>query len=302
MKIGLCCDDNFAMPCGVCMLSILENNDPSEIEFFILCDKVSKESKRKLVSTAQSRGAFIKLIDVEDSLFDNLKVSPHFPKSIYYRYLFPDILREEEKLLYLDCDILVRGSLTDLWNVDLFGYSCGVIQDQAADDIRIYNRLQIPKDSKYFNSGVILFNLEYWRLNNIMEKCIGFISDYPDKCVYPDQDALNVILLGAVRHLSFGYNFQTELLKDESELILDRSVWNNVKESKVNPVIFHFTGRCKPWHKECDYLYGEEWDGLLKRSLWSKYKKKSIYRSSWRFKILEFIAPGIVRRYRKLCK
>lgn len=114
MKIGLCCNDKYAMACGVCMLSILETNG-YEIEFVILCDKVSEKSKNKLIHTAEFHGAKIELIDVSENLFAGLKVSSLFPRSIYFRYLFPNLLPNESKLLYLDCDIIVRGSLSELW-------------------------------------------------------------------------------------------------------------------------------------------------------------------------------------------
>lgn len=124
-----------------------------------------------------------------------------------------------------------------------------------------------------------------------MNKCIRYVSENPSKCIYPDQDALNVILLGLVRHLSFKYNTQGALFVDDYNLMLDRAVWDDVHESKRNPIICHFTASIKPWHRECRHMYHPEWIDIMKRSEWRNYKRKPLSKLHWwYYMLLRFVS------------
>ena len=86
----------------------------------------------------------VKIYQIDDSLFDGYPLSSTFPKSIYFRYLFPKILPVEiDKILYLDCDTIIVSDLLSLWSTDISDRALAAIEDQNADDITNRNRIEI---------------------------------------------------------------------------------------------------------------------------------------------------------------
>lgn len=245
MNIVLCADEHYAMPCGICITSILENNRDCSCQIYVLTNGFSDKTKSLFIQLQEKYNQPINIVDIDSSIFKGLKVSERFRESIYYRFFIPDIV-QGEKALYLDSDIIVNGSLRELWNIDLSDYACAVIEDQCGDDIRLHNRIEVY--SAYFNSGVILMNLEYWRENSIKERLIDFIYNNPERCLYPDQDALNVVLADKVFFADYKFNFQDLMNSDEGDLMLHRSKWAKIQEAKKNPTVIHYTSWTKPWH------------------------------------------------------
>ena len=156
----------------------------------------------------------INVVEIDVDIIRNLKtIEGYFPISMYYRYFLPQILSEQNRVLYLDCDIMVRADLSEFYDSDLENVAGMVIVDQNCDSVAINNRLGLNGD--YFNSGVILMNLNYWRKNDIFNKLVNFAANNSSILVYPDQDALNVVLDGKVKYANYRYNMQ-ELWLDES--------------------------------------------------------------------------------------
>ena len=186
----------------------------------------------------------------------------------YFRILLSVILPElVRKVLYLDCDILVLQALENLWAIDIEGYSAGVVMDQRGGDIRFCNNLDYEMSLGYFNSGVMLFNLDYWRENNVTSKVLEYISDNPEKLKLWDQDALNYVLRETKLALPFQYNVQEGFYWDE--LWIAKKYWAEIYEAAENPVILHYT-LCKPWFKECTHP---------KKELYQKYKSLSPWKN-----------------------
>lgn len=276
MNIVICTDEKYAMPCGVCVMSLFENNRDLQCNVYILTDWLSEQQRAKFEKLSYKYSKTITIITIPTSQISKLKVSTRFSKSIYYRFLIPNLLKNESKALYLDCDIIVNGCLDSFYNIDLKNYGCGVIEDQCCDDIRIYNRLNMK--GNYFNSGVLLMNLDYWRENNITEKCIDFIYRNPEVCVWPDQDALNIILNEKVIYCPYGYNFQTFFLLNKFELFVRKEKWSEIDKWKENPIIIHFTTDLKPWHKECNHPCVATFLKYKNMSPW-KHDKLNFYNS-----------------------
>ena len=159
--------------------------------------------------------------------------------------MLPEIV-SADKVLYLDCDIIVRDSLSELFATDLTDLACGVVEDQCGDDIRLHNPIRMF--SKYFNSGVLLMNLDYWRNNHVADKLVLWIENFDGRLMCPDQDALNVVLEGKVKFLDYKYNYQQGFYGDLMWLRADK--WPAIKEARENPVVVHYTSGEKPWHKE----------------------------------------------------
>lgn len=256
IHIALCTDNHYATACLACATSVLENNQKNDVSIYILTKEISEEYITYFNNLSQKYNRRIEIITISSEHFSHLKISDRFRDSIYYRFLIPDLI-DAEKVLYLDADTIVVNDLKDLWDMDLDNFACGAIEDQANDDIRIHNRTET--DNPYFNSGVLLINSRYWREHNLNQKLTKFIYDHPEKCVYPDQDALNIILNGKIRYLPYRYNFQDRFyLTTFDDLYIDRKKWSKILKEKETATIIHFTAIEKPWHIECNHPLKEE--------------------------------------------
>lgn len=257
MNIALCADDNYTLPCIVTIISIFENNKGENCQVYILTNSLKVQNSNLYKQVADMYNQNIQIINVDNDSFSKLKTYYRFTKAMYYRFLLPEVLRNEKTVLYLDCDIIVRKSLSDLFNMDISNYSCAVVEDQEADDIVHRNKIQYMGD--YFNSGVMLLNLEYWRKNNISCKLVEFIAKNPERCIYPDQDALNILLENTVLFLPYSYNFQEKWNGNLSDVKISFLKHLNIKKALIDPIIVHYCATEKPWHIECKNSRKDEW-------------------------------------------
>lgn len=255
MNIALCTDENFVVPCLTCITSILENNKDTEIHVYVLTEGLSEKSYTKFYRLSSVYSQSIEVRNIKADSLKGLKVRPPFPVSMYFRFLLPELLPNEEKVLYLDCDIIVRHSLTKLYETDLTDKACSAVIDQHCDDVLIKNNVRT--NSPYFNSGVLLMNLSFWRQHNITKKLIDFIYHNPERCLYPDQDALNIVLDGKVTYVNPTFNYQHYWTVS---FHLSKTHYSNhpsIKEAGKNPIVVHFCTQ-KPWHVRCYNPYKKE--------------------------------------------
>lgn len=172
IDLVVCPDKQYVMPTGVMIYSVCVNNLETQISFHVVIDpNVSSLDCTDLEDVVrQFDNKSIEFYPLEEEL---LKAVPsmdgRITRATFYRLFLADLLPDTiEKVLYLDGDIVVRQSLCDLWNVDLTGYAIAAIPDAAGiNNIEWYARLGYPPDLGYFNAGVLLINLEYWRQNQV---------------------------------------------------------------------------------------------------------------------------------------
>lgn len=298
IEIGLCADENFAMPCGVCITSIFESNKDSKIRVHILTDGFSDESVKRFNKTAERYKQTIEIHTINSSLLDGVPTRENLPIMAYARLLFAKTLDTNlEKILYLDCDVIVLDSIKELWNNDISEYACACAIDQLAHDIRTYNRLGIY-DFNYINSGLILMNLNNWRDTDIGAMCIKYALRNPEKCVWLDQDAINSLLYRDIKYLHPKYNFSTPLFStDFKDLWINAQWWPMLKEAKESPVILHFIAPVKPWHKEYKLKEKKFFVDMLKISEWSDYKIR--YKAKGK-SLLKYHLRNIYKGYNQL--
>lgn len=287
IELACCIDDGFTMPCGVTITSICENNEREELRFHVIFAELSPQNQESLKEIALKYHREILFHKIDASSFAGFPVSYHIKIATYFRILLPYILSVDiDKVLYLDCDLLVRGNLAELWEQDITGFAVGVVRDAVSSDIRYYNRLQYDICKGYFNAGVLLINLQYWREKDIAIKVLNFIREFPDRCESWDQDGLNYVLQDEKKWLPMKYNVQTAFYFDTSSLLIDRIFWVEINEAIRNPLILHYTYGIKPWMQNCNHPYRNEYLNYLYLTKWRCVK----------------IYPGIMARFMKSVK
>lgn len=280
MNIALCTDDNYANHCAICITSILENNKDEDCHVYVLTGGLTAENNQKFSYLADFYHQKVDVMVMDVSVFSHLQSTNHLSQSMYYRFLLPQVV-DGDNVLYLDCDIIVRYPLKDLFNIDLTNMACGVVEDQCGDDIRLHNPINMF--SRYFNSGVLFMNLDYWRKNNVAQDLVDFIANFKGQLMCPDQDALNAVLEGKVKFLDYKYNYQQGFYGDLTWLRADK--WPAIKEARKNPVVVHYTAGEKPWHKDCKHPLKAEYDNYM--HLHTVLHEKKMPGHRWYFYVIE---------------
>lgn len=250
-------DENYAPYLSVMMMSLLENlaNDV-EVTFYIIDDHISADSKEKLNQVVSNQPATISYLEVDSDLYADVLESDHITQTAYYRISLPDLLADKhyEKVLYIDCDVLVQADISELYDTDIGDNVIGAVIDPG--QALVLGRLGVETEDYYFNSGLMLIDLDNWRKANITEKTLTFLQEEDEKIIYHDQDALNAIVYEKWFPLHPKWNLQTSLLFERHQPPTEQyAKW--YKEAIQKPSIIHFTGHDKPWNSEEYHPYTE---------------------------------------------
>ena len=134
------------------------------------------------------------------------------------------------------------------------------------DPLEAYNRLGIDPKYSYFNAGVMMVNLDYWREHHILDKCVHYIQTYPERLHLNDQDVLNVVLHDQKIFIPFKWNMQEGFYRRRR--YIRKEVWDELDSLLPYPAIIHYVGKVKPWHKESDHPFTEEYRYYMRKTLW----------------------------------
>jgi lipopolysaccharide biosynthesis glycosyltransferase len=197
--------------------------------------------------------------------FEKLFLHGHFVLETYFRLLLPELLDQYKKVLYLDSDTIVTGDLAELYHTDVEGYLLAACLDP--DTAGLYNGyvpqkkaymdnvLKIKEPYKYFQAGVILFNLEKFRECYTSEEMLKFAASNQWELL--DQDVLNYLAQGSVKFVDMNWNVMTDWRRIRIADIISRApkyLRDAYMQARENPKIIHYAGPDKPWQQpDCDF-------------------------------------------------
>lgn len=279
IHLFLASDDNYAQHSGVVIASILYNHKKAgkPIVIHYLYSGVSQENRDKLEEiVAGYKNAEIIFHDMGEQ-FSGLKVKRHITKAAYYRLIIDKLVPTDvKKALYLDADVIVLGDIEELWNVDITDYAIGAVEDVGLRDIikELKNKLGMPCNAKYFNSGVLLMNLSYWREHIIGEKMLIFFQTCSPDLPHHDQDALNSVLWNETLFIDPKWNVHKEALHHYYLPDREKRLTKEFINAVTHPSIVHFTGAVKPWHYACGIPYAEQYFTYVDMTPWAGFRPK----------------------------
>lgn len=265
MNILVTLNEKYIRPLFV-MLDSLYAQEPGPVDLYLLYSDVSEESREQLQRYMEKRSGRFFPIFVDGTVFWDAPVLGYFSKEMYYRFLCGTLLPEtEDRVLYLDPDILIRGDIAPLYEMDFQGKTLVGVPDYAINHILPDRKTAIglPESYDYVNSGVLLFDLKKMRADFSLSRFIGLLEEYRDRLSYPDQDVMNLYFQDDILPAPRVYNFNAGY----------GTAWNlllfvlKLRHDKEDPVIVHYMGTLKPWQLEYYGKYFKEYYRYLEKRL-----------------------------------
>lgn len=249
MNILITLNSNYILPSKVMLKSLFLNNPEENFDIYLIHSSLKDEELYDLSHYIGIHGSTLKPIYINNSYFKDAPVLLHYTREMYYRLLAYKFLPDDlDRILYLDPDILNLNPIDELYNMDIEGFmyagaSHNVISNKEINKIRL-----MPYEiDGYYNSGVLLMNLDLQRKLVDEQSIYEFVKKYSSKLVLPDQDILNALYSTKIKSLDEKlYNYDARFYsyyKITSNGICDMDYVIN------NTVILHFCGRKKPWQK-----------------------------------------------------
>lgn len=258
---------------------MMENTDSFLHIYFIYNGRVSEKRKRALIRLVKKRQHEITFLLIDDTAIGEVPLHGYISINTYYRLFLEELLPKElSKVIYIDADVIVKKDIKELFalpmadNVPLLA-----ARDCLTKQGLLHYGLAQDKEKFYFNAGILVLNLDYWRKNTVKQQAILYIEQNKDKLLQRDQDVLNHLFRGKAKEFDIRWNYQVlHILKTEEDF-QNNALDEFQKESilKQEAWAIHYTGEFKPWMWRYKFSYAEKF--------WRPYyyyKKKTVYRFS----------------------
>ena len=282
MEIVCSTDSKYIMPTGIMLTSLFESNRGEVVNVHLLHDQDSAVLLDSIRTIAARYQQNIHFYLINDDIFKHFPIGLDFQVdhvgtsfATYYRLYLTEILPADiDKVIYLDGDILVVDKLVKLWNTSVENYAIAAVPDSYNNKIEHYNRLRYPQTLGYFNAGMLVVNLKYWREKQVLLKFFDYVKSNAERLKCHDQDVLNYLFKDSKLVLPIRYNVLNEYWFDLRYSLISWEFDEQILEAQAHPAIIHFTGIPKPWYKNCKHPWKKEFDKYKAKSPWRDEKEK----------------------------
>lgn len=247
-------DENYA-PFAAVTLASLFHHAQEPVHAHVLTPGLSERSLHGL-STIHSRGAHALTVAYAPPELTPFGALSYWAESAAIRIAAPTLLALD-RVIYLDCDVIVRTSLRELYELDLGEHLVAGVPDLDAVEVAAtprLNWLNLPIGDMYLNSGVMLMDLEKLRQMQFLQQARDWVAAHGDKRILPDQCAINGVLAGKKLALENRWNWCRVRLGPV--VFLERLL-------SAKPTVLHFNGATKPWMKKAHPALREAWQHYL---------------------------------------
>jgi len=305
--VACAADGPYAMPLAVMLRSAIANLDPRyRLEVYAVDDGIDQEDKQRIARAVADRAA-IHWVPARPPAVAALFTWGRMPATTYQKLTVGEWLPPTvHKAIWLDCDLLVLDDLARLWHEPVTGNVVLAVQDERVPfvsswfGIAAYRDEGLSRDTKYFNAGVIVIDLQRWRGECVTARAAAYLERVGERVFFWDQEALNAALAGSWGALEKRWNTNPSVAK----LLGGRGDGVPVPDT---PSIVHFTGNLKPWNyanpaehyaRYYQFIDQTAWAGRRPARTWrtiaiARYEASSLRR--WLFP-LEQWATWLVKR------
>ena len=254
-------DDNYAPFLSVAIISLLDNSSKDKFyKIHVVHDNMSLENIKKIKSLEKPNSEIV-FSSIESDLslindkLDNRLRPDIFTLTIYFRLFIPEMFKEYDKAIYIDCDVVLNSDISELYDIPLDNNYIGACSDKSIVGIKEfedYFTKGVGIDYReYINSGVLLLNMKELRNKKISDRFLYLFNKYHFENVDPDQAYINFLCNGKIKYLDNTWDAMPNLGKEKID----------------NPKLIHYNLFFKPWH----------YDNITYEEYFWKYAKESIY-------------------------
>jgi lipopolysaccharide biosynthesis glycosyltransferase len=310
-RIVVAGDDNYVMGMAVTLRSAIERLDPARRAFaYVLDGGISEASKEKLRRSLPEDRASLEFVSIDRSRLTKLPISHHANHCMYLRILSGEVLPPSiERVIYLDSDLLIVDDLGELWDEPLGDDWALAVPETSAPvmdatltlprwrraapymaslfPVPNYRDFGIDPAAPYFNSGVLVLNLNAFRENGLAERMLRILDEHGRYAWCWDQYALNVALTGHWRPLPLRWN-QGSIVYDTPDWTYSPFEAGPFDSLRHDPAIVHFTTGVKPWHATCRHPFRDRFFETLDRTAWAGWRPTPSFKQTRKFWFLQF--------------
>ena len=251
MKINILVtlDRNYIPQLRVLLTSLYINHPGQQFDIYLLHSNIPDADISKLSDELKRLQFELIPVRASDDVFDGAQISDRYPKEMYYRLLAAVYLPKSlDKILYLDPDILIINPLYELWSADisqhLFAAASHTGKTNIANDV---NHIRLNIDNDYYNSGVLLMNLEACRREIDPKDVFDYVGEHSGELFLPDQDVLNALYGDRILPIDdIIWNYDA---RKYSNYMMRSGGTADTEWVMAHTAVMHYCGREKPWKR-----------------------------------------------------
>jgi lipopolysaccharide biosynthesis glycosyltransferase len=274
IEIVMATDEAFVRQLAVAVASI-SANCAEACRVRVLHDGVSPTARARVEASRRDH-VDVEWIDARP-MVDGHALPARNPRPTFFRLFVSELLpREVERVVYLDADVIVRRSLAPLWEMALDQTAIGAVRDayrpwMVRNDTFRWREVGVAPGSPFFNSGVMVVDLEEWRRRDVGTRALALLSEQSRMF---DQCALNIVHEDDWTALPPEWNLQTYHLFGDECLAYATEGPERLDAAVRDPAIVHFTGGSynRPWQAPCGNPFRDEWLTYLDRTPWRGWR------------------------------
>lgn len=277
MNVLYASNDGYASFLGISLYSLLINNKEDDIiNIYILSNGIQNENVLKITNMVNSfhrNVFFIDITNIEGMIGFNINACGYNITTLARLFIDDLLPKEVQKILYLDCDIIVNGNIQGLWNTEISSFLIAATPEVYMPFDKKKN-IGLEKSDIYYNAGMLLVNRKLWKEECLKEQFLDYYKEKNGELLYNDQDIINHCCKGRTAIVSPTFNFEPNVyyfpyyyLKKINSSYFKESK-DEFKEMVKNPKIIHFLGDERPWVKGNKNPYREIFYYYMEASGW----------------------------------
>lgn len=260
IPLVLAANQNYVPVLAVCIQSVIQYAaDKFFYEIFIFHTDIELESQKLIQRLYTDTHIAVYFVNVKSHVLDyTLEAKQHITTETFYRFLILDILRDYQKVIYLDCDIIACCDVAGLYDTEMGDSLIAAARDpdfagqcnKPDSEMLLYcqNILGLENPFSYFQAGVLVLNVEKLR----QEVSVNKLLQMADTGAYrfSDQDILNVVCKGRVKYLDMAWNVLSDCNHSRWRDVIMSAPEDIVKayqRAREEPYLIHYAGFLKPW-------------------------------------------------------
>lgn len=269
LHLACTADAAFVPHCAAMLHSVCTQHAPARVHVhFLHDDDLSADLLKQLGGFVTHLGAHWEPCRVDEARRNLLPDHARYGRGAWYRIFLPQLLPQLDRILYLDADMIIADRLDELWTTELDGYAVAAVSNPLYPEMStaFLQDLGVPSVCCYFNSGMLLLNLQDWRQQRHTEAVLAFIRAGVALDSWPDQNALNAVLWQRCKLLPPRWNTLSIFFELEPARLCYSAT--EITQARRAPAIIHFIGHYKPWHYRSKHPFRQLYFKHLEQTPW----------------------------------